>query len=89
MKEKLIIIWLVLLTVLIFWMKFLPQLIEVWEFKHYKFGGWTTCMWPNEGRVVEARNETDFSWLDLDWQLYTTLKNPDDCSPTQGKGDGE
>lgn len=77
--KKLIIIWLSLLTILVLWVVFLPQLIDVWQFKHNKFGGWTSCPYPNDGRIVGANNEVDFDWIDLRWQEFTVVKDKDAC----------
>ncbi len=77
--NKFIILWLILLTALVVWIHFVPQLVEIWQFKHYEFGGWTSCPRPNEDRIVGANNEIPFDWLNLTWQEDTVVKNNNDC----------
>lgn len=74
---KIIIIWLSLLTALIFWIWFLPQLVDVWQFLHTP--GVMECPYPN-GAIVDANNKIHFNWIDLTWQEYSQPKNINDCN---------
>lgn len=78
--NKLIIIWLIALTGLIFWIKFIPELDDLW-FHYHQSSMSHTCdhfTKDDKGRISGDTITGDgvpgstFSWLDLDWQEYTT-----------------
>lgn len=81
--NKLVMVWLIALTVLIFWIKFVPELDDLW-FHYHQSASSRMCDHYTKDLQGFINGDTmtgdgvpgsAFSWISLDWTAYTTCPN--------------